>query len=207
MKWPQAKTVIAAARFLAAVVEKCPELLASSQWDATVISLTSWVMTVRNSCHLLLLPSKSGILPLMPKAAKAEIKQRSNVLDGTKRKLSAVTEPRDMTALFCLDSNSEAVFAVAVFRLYKALHDFLAASHDEYSGEVKKFHEKLKTEWKDVFANCVHEAIVSIFYTVSGKYLILMYCFKYSQYTFYLILVTLRVFLTVISILYSFKLR
>lgn len=183
MKWPQAKTVIAAARFLAALVEKCPELLTSSHWDATVISLTSWMLTVKNSCHLLLLPSKSGILPLVPKTAKAEVKQRSNVLDGTKQKLSAVIEPRDMAALFYPDSNSEAVFAEAVFQLYKALHDFLVTSHDEYNGDVKKFHEKLKTEWTDVFANYVQEAVVSIFYTVTGKYLILMYCFKCSQCT------------------------
>lgn len=163
VKWPQAKTVIVAARFLAAVVEKCPELLTSSQWDATVISLASWVLTVKNSCHLLLLPSQSGILPLVLKTAVAEVKQRSNVLDGTKQKLSAVTEPRDMA-----DSNSEAEFAVAVFQLYKAVHDFLATSHDGYGGDVKKFHEKLKTEWTDVFANYVQEAVISLFYAVTG---------------------------------------
>lgn len=174
MKGPEAKTVTVAARFLAAVVEKCPEILTSSQWDATVISLTSWMLTLKNSCHLLLCPSESGIFPLVPKTATVEDKQRSNVHEGTKEKLPAVTGPQEMAVLFHLDNNSEAVFAVAVFQLYKALHDFLARSHDGYSGDMKKFHEKLKKEWTDVFANDVHEAVVSIFYTVTGKCLILV---------------------------------
>jgi hypothetical protein len=174
VKWPQARTVIVVARFLAAVVKKCPELLSSSQWDATVISLSSWMLTLKNSCHLLLCPSERCIFPLVPKPATVEDKQRSIVHEGTKQKLTAVTERQKMDVLFCLDSDSEAVFAVAIFQLYKALHDFLARSHEEYSGDVKEFHEKLKKEWTDVFANYVHEAVASIFYTVTSKYLILV---------------------------------
>jgi hypothetical protein len=170
VKLPEAKTVIVVARFLAAVVEKCPELLTSNQWDATVISLTSWMLTLKNSCHSLLCSSESGMLPLVPKTVKFEDKQRSSVHEGRKEKIPAVADHQEMAVLFDLDRNSEAVFAVAVFQLYKALHDFLDRSHDEYSGDVKMFHEKLKAEWTDVFSKYVHEAVVSTFYTVTSKY-------------------------------------
>jgi hypothetical protein len=96
------------------------------------------------------------------------------VLHGTNQKLSGATEPSEMAVLYCLNNNSEAVFAVAVFQLYKSLHDFLVRSHDEDSGDVKNFYENLKREWTDVFANYVHEAVVSVFYTVTGKYQILV---------------------------------
>lgn len=167
MEWPQAKAVIASARFLTAVVEKCPELLTSNLWDATIISLSSWMLTVKNSQHLLLLPSKHGILPLVPKALTTEATQ-SSVPSDKCQKLSALSESGQMADSFCLDSNSETVFAVAIFQLYKALSNFMAGPHDD--SDVKMFHEKLKVEWTDVFANDVHEAIVSTFYAITGKF-------------------------------------
>lgn len=173
MKRSQVKTVVAAARFLAAVIEKCPELLTSSLWDTTIISLASWMLTVKNSRHLLLLPSRSGRLPLVSKTLTTKVKERSSEPPGINMKLSTVSESNQISDSLCMDSNSETVFAMAVFHLYKALSDFLAGSHDDDSGDVKMFHEKLKTEWMDVFSDDVHEAVVSTFYSVTGKCLYL----------------------------------
>lgn len=169
MKRSQVKTVVAAARFLAAVIEKCPELLTSSLWDTTIISLASWMLTVKNSRNLLFLPSRSGILPLLPKTLTIKVKERSCESPGINLKLSTVSKSNQMAESFCMDSNNETVFALAIFHLYKALSNFLTVSHDNDSGDVKMFHEKLKTEWLDVFSEDVHEAVVSIFYSVTGK--------------------------------------
>jgi hypothetical protein len=165
--------VVAAARFLAAVIEKCPELVTSSLWDVTIVSLASWMLTVKNSQHLVLLPSRSGRLLLVPTTLTAKVKESSSEPPGINLKLSTVSKSKQMTDSFCMDSNIETVFALAIFHLFKALSDFLAASHDDDNGDVKMFHEKLKMEWMDVFSDDVHEAIVSTFYSVTGKCLYL----------------------------------
>lgn len=183
------KTIVAAARFLAAVVEKCPELLTSSLWDATIISLVYWMLTVKKSQNLLLLPSRSGRLPLVPETSTAEVKERNSKPSGINLKLSTVSNMNQMPESFCIDSNSEAVFAMAIFQLYRVFSDFLVGSHDDDDDDsdgVKMSHKKLKMEWMDIFASDVHEAVVSTFYSVAGKCLNLtwmMYCFKPSQYT------------------------
>jgi hypothetical protein len=169
VKWPQAKKVIAAARFLAAVVGKCPQLLTSHLWDATIISLASWMLTVKNSRNLLLLPPESGMLPLVPKMLPVEAKQGSNVLPVSKKKLSTVPESSHMVQSFCLDSNNEAMFAMAIFQLYKALSDFLTGCYNDLDRAVQISLENMIMEWTDVFADVVHEAVVSVFYTVIGK--------------------------------------
>lgn len=169
VKWPQVKGVIAAARFLAAVVEKCPQLLTSHLWDVTIISLASWMLTVKNSRNLLLLPPEGGILPLVPKTLPVEAKQGNNVPPDSKKKLSAVRESSHMVESFCLDGNNSATFAVAVFQLYKALSDFLAGHHNDLDHVVQISLENMIMEWTDVFADDVHKAIVSVFYTVIGK--------------------------------------
>jgi hypothetical protein len=169
VKWPQAERVIVAARFLAAIVEKWPQLLTSHLWDATIISLASWMLTVKNSRNLLLLPPESGILPLVPKTLPDEAKQRSNVPTGSKKKLSTVPESSQMVKSFCLDGNNEAVFAVAVFQLYKVLSDLFTGRHQDLDHAVQSCLENMIMEWNEVFADVVHEAVVSIFYTVTGE--------------------------------------
>lgn len=149
------------ARFLAAVVEKCPQLLTADLWDATIISLASWVLTLKNSRNLLLLPPEGGILPLVPKTLPVEAKHGNNVPPDSKKNLSAVGKSSHMVKLFCLDSNNNATFAVAVFQLYKAVTDFLAGQYNVLDHMVM--------EWTDVFADVVHKAVVSVFFTVIGK--------------------------------------
>lgn len=175
VKWPQVKGVIAAARFLAAVVEKCPHLLASHLWDATIISLVSWMLTVKNSSNLLLLPPGEGILPLVPNTLQVEAKQGKNVPSDSEKKLSAVRESSHVVESFSLDSNNNAAFAVAVFQLYKALSDFLAGHHNDLDHAVQISLENMIMEWTDVFADDVHKAVVSVFYTVIGKLVCLQY--------------------------------
>jgi hypothetical protein len=160
VRWPQAKKVTAAARFLAAVMEKCPQLLTSDLWDATMISLASWMQTVKNSRNLLLLPPESGILPLLPKTL---------LPPGSKKKLSTVPDSSHIVKSFYLDSNNEAMFTVAVFQLYKALSDFLTGCYNDLDHPVQISVENMLVEWTDVFADVVHEAVLSIFYTVTGK--------------------------------------
>jgi hypothetical protein len=74
-----------------------------------------------------------------------------------------------MVESFCLDSNNNAAFAVAVFQLYKALTDFLAGCHNDLDHTVQISLENMITEWTEVFADDVHKAVVSVFYTVIGK--------------------------------------
>jgi hypothetical protein len=169
VKWPQVKGVIAVARFLAAVVEKCPQLLTSHLWDATIISLASWMLTLKSSRNLLLVPPEGGILPLLPKTLPVEAKQGNNMPSDSKKKLSAVCESSSMVESFCLHSNNNAAFAVAVFQLYKALTDFLAGHHNDLDHAVQISLENMIMEWTDVFADDVHKAVVSVFYTVIGK--------------------------------------
>jgi len=171
VKWPQVKGVIAVARFLAAVVEKCPQLLTSHLWDATIVSLASWMLTLKNSRNLLLLPPEGGILPLVPKTLSVEVKQGNNVPSDSKKKLSRVCESSRMVESFCLDSNNNnnAAFAVAVFQLYKVLTDFLAGHPNDLDHAVQISLENMIMEWTDVFADDVHKAVVSVFYTVIGK--------------------------------------
>ena len=157
------------ARFLAAVVKKCPQLLTSDLWDATIISLASWMLTLKNSRNLLLLPPEGGILPLVPKTLPVEAKHGKNAPPDSKKNLSAVGESSRMVELFCLDSNNNAAFAVAVFDLYKALTDFLAWQHNDLDHAVQISLENMIMEWTDVFADDVHKAVVSVFYTVIGK--------------------------------------
>jgi hypothetical protein len=169
VKWPQVKGVIAVARFLAAMVEKCPQLLTSRLWDTTIISLASWMLILQSSRDLLLLPPGGGILPLVPNTLPVEAKLGNNVPSDSKKKLSAVCESGSMVESFCLDSNNNAVFAVAVFQLYKALTDFLAGHHNDLDHAVQISLENMIMEWTDVFADDVHKAVVSVFYTVIGK--------------------------------------
>ena len=169
VKWPQVKGVIAVARFLAAVVGKCPQLLTSHLWDAAIISLASWMLTLKNSRDLLLLPPEGGILPLVPKTLPVEAKEGNNVPPDSKKKLSAVRESSRTVESFCLDSNNNAAFAVAVFQLYKALTDFLAGHHNDLDHAVQISLENMILEWTEVFADDVHKAVVSVFYTVIGK--------------------------------------
>lgn len=175
VKWPQVKGVIAVARFLAAVVEKCPQLLASHLWDAIIISLASWMLTVKNSRNLLLLPPGGDILPLVPNTLRVEAKQGNNVPPDSKKKLSAVHESSRVVESFSLDSNNNAAFAVAVFQLYKALSDFLAGHHNDLDNTIQISLENMIMEWTDVFADDVHKAVVSVFYTVIGKLMYLRY--------------------------------
>jgi hypothetical protein len=127
------------------------------------------MLTLKNSRNLPLLPPEGGILPLVPKTLPVEAKEGNSVPPDSKKKLSAVRESSRTVESFCLDSNNNAAFAVAVFQLYKALTDFLAVHYNDLDHAVQISLENMIMEWTDVFADDVHKALVSVFYTVIGK--------------------------------------
>jgi hypothetical protein len=105
----------------------------------------------------------------VPKTLPVEAKEGNIVPSDSKKKLSAVRESSRTVESFCLDSNNNAAFAVAVFQLYKSLTDFLAVHHNDLDHAVQISLENTIMEWTDVFADDVHKALVSVFYTVIGK--------------------------------------
>ena len=137
----------AAARFLSTVIEKCPELLTADHWDAAIVCTASWMLTLKYSSRLLLSP-----LTQCP-------------LQGSKCAIG--------TSASCplgLENHSGAVFAVAVLQLYKSLSAFLSTPRSESDpADVRKFHEKLSLEWTDVFADDIHDVLISVFSAISGK--------------------------------------
>lgn len=151
----EAKAAAATSRFLAAVIEKCPELLTADHWDAIIISVAD-KLSMKYSQNLLLCYPATHCLPLV----------------STRETQSADTSMHHSTSTskpLLMENLSGSLLVVAVFELYKSLSVFFTTPRTENDSlVVRRFHEKLSVEWKDVFADDVHDVLIHIFSTISG---------------------------------------